>query len=659
MFDLGSIIAHIKADISDFQSGMKRAESDANGFGSTLKKIGSDIADFGKQAAVFTGVIGAGLTLATKTGLESAAQFEQYQVAFTTLLKDQKAAATAIKNIQKDAAATPFELAPLVAANQRLISAGISADQARKNVISLGNAISATGGSGVELERLSTNLQQIKAVGKATALDIKQFAFAGINVYQLLADATGKNVKEVQDMEVSYELLMKAFDKASQKGGMFEGAMEKQSKTLNGLISTLKDTVSLGLKDILVNSGIFDAIRNGVASMIPALESGVASTTRFFTVLSNGISLLQSIMSGENVLSEVREFISYFTGGQMPEENHPAVQFMYFLANALKTLGDWVVANHELVMTFLQGLAVAVGALLIIGTVTALLTALLNPLTLVALGIAALYTAWQTNFLGIQTITQAVVDFIVNIFNTFLLPTFLAFSDWLTTYFFPAVNNVFNGLLVPMFNSFVAWFKERWDFIMMMISGTWQIIRGIITIAWNYIYGFLTAGLQILTGDWKGAHETLQNIGKKNWEAIKGILNGVVDFIKGWAGIVFNALVEPFERAWQKVKELAEKIKGAMDPNQRHSPSLVDRVEKGVRDLNSAWEGVKFGTQTIAASMTSTSAVGIAPAGGGMGNTTVVVDMNGAYIGNESVAQQMGEKIGDQIIKKLQVNLKI
>lgn len=54
------------------------------------------------------------------------------------------------------------------------------------------------GGGSDELGRMAQNLQQIKNAGKATAADIKQFAYAGIDVYGILADYTGKSTAEVQ-----------------------------------------------------------------------------------------------------------------------------------------------------------------------------------------------------------------------------------------------------------------------------------------------------------------------------------------------------------------------------------------------------------------------------------------------------------------------------
>ena len=130
--------------------------------------------------------------------------------------------------------------------------------------MALGDAISATGGGNAELSRMSANLQQIANVGKASAIDIKQFAYAGINVYQVLADYTGKSVQEVQKMTISYDTLSQALIAASEEGGRYYNAMDTQSQTMNGRVSTLKDNVSqlAGLMTSDLSSGIGVVIGN-------------------------------------------------------------------------------------------------------------------------------------------------------------------------------------------------------------------------------------------------------------------------------------------------------------------------------------------------------------------------------------------------------------
>lgn len=598
-FDVGSVVAHIKADLTDFNNGMNEAKNKANGFASHLQGVGDSIAGFGKQAAIFTGVVAGGLGIAGKMALDYAGKYEQYQIAFTTLLKDEKKAGEAILQIQKDAAATPFEMAPLIMGNQRLISAGVNADRARIDIINLGNAISATGGGNAELERLSTNLQQIKAVGKASALDIKQFAFAGINVYDMLSKSMGKSVEQIKDMDITYDDLTKAFAKAAGKGGLFEDAMKKQSLTLNGLISTLKDTVNIGLKDILVNSGAFDAIRNAVAQLIPFLQNvAVPAIVGFFTELAKG-----------------------------HDSTNQVVQFIMYFVDAFMVLVGWISENQELVMTFLKGLAIAIGALLVIGTITALVTALANPLVLVALLIAALYTAWETNFMGLRDITSAIFTEVVNFFQNYLMPAIQVF---------------------------VAYWQQIWPYVSLILQGAWQIIIGVIQVAWAIVYGLIKVGLALLSGDWKAAWEAIKQMVSTAWEGIKNIFNGALNFIKGWGGWLFDELTAPFRRAWEEISKLVNKIKDALDFTKRHSPSVVDIVRNGVKQVNKAMDGLEFSTSL-------TPSVAAAVVGGNAGSTNVAnvtVDLSGAIITDELAAMRIGEKIGDSIISKLQLNVR-
>lgn len=199
-----------------------------------------------------------------QSGIEYNAQIEKYTTGLTNMLGSAEAAQQAMENIQQDAARTPFNVDSLVSANQYLISAGENATYARKTIMALGDAVSATGGGSDELNRMAQNLQQIDNTGKASAVDIKQFAMAGINVYGILSDYTGKTTAEVQNMTISYDLLTQALQAASEEGGRYYNSMDTQSQTMNGRVSTLQDNVKqlAGLLTGDLSSGIGVVISN-------------------------------------------------------------------------------------------------------------------------------------------------------------------------------------------------------------------------------------------------------------------------------------------------------------------------------------------------------------------------------------------------------------
>lgn len=181
---------------------------------------------------------------AVSTGIEYNAQIETYRTGLTNMLGSAEAANQALEKMKQDAARTPFDTESIVKANQYLIGAGENAAYARKTILALGDAVSATGGGSDELNRMAQNLQQIANVGKASSVDIKQFAFSGINIYQVLADYTGKSVKDVQSMTITYDVLTKALQAAAEEGGRYYNSMDTQSQTLTGRLSTLKDNAT-------------------------------------------------------------------------------------------------------------------------------------------------------------------------------------------------------------------------------------------------------------------------------------------------------------------------------------------------------------------------------------------------------------------------------
>lgn len=260
IYNTNAELLNLKGRLHDAENGLGEFASKADDAKGSLDGLasadtGSSMFD-GLQSAVTKGSIAANLfsTVSGKiieagkqvvsTGVQYNAQLEQYQTALTNMLGSEAEAVALLDEIKQDAAKTPFDTAGLVKANELLISTGIDAESSRRTILALGDAVSATGGGNDELSRMAQNLQQIQNAGKATSADIKQFAYAGIDVYGILADYTGKTAEEVQKMTVTYDLLSNALISAADEGGRYFNSMNTQSETLNGQWSTLKDNAT-------------------------------------------------------------------------------------------------------------------------------------------------------------------------------------------------------------------------------------------------------------------------------------------------------------------------------------------------------------------------------------------------------------------------------
>lgn len=232
--------------------------------------LGSMAGTAAKLTAGFYAIKGAfsAVSGVLSTGFGVAAQMQTAQVGLETLLGSSEAAATTIARLKVEAARTPFELPGLSQATQLLSSVTKDGDRSIDILLDVGEALAAMGKGQAELDRIVVNLQQVAAVGRASSIDIKQFAFAGIPIYEMLAETTGKTGEALQmlieDGGITFDTLTTMFDRANDSGGQFFNAFKNQSGTFNQSLSNLKDSFGLFAADVVEKSGLFDGVTKGM-----------------------------------------------------------------------------------------------------------------------------------------------------------------------------------------------------------------------------------------------------------------------------------------------------------------------------------------------------------------------------------------------------------
>lgn len=281
-----------------FSAKIQQADNQAQHLNQTVEQTKTGFATLQTVALAAAAAIGYAFGQQARSIVDAGSEVETATIGLTTLLKDQNAAAQVIQNTMQDAARTPFEFRGLLMANRALISAGESAENSRQVVLDLANAIAATGGGNAELERMVVNMQQIKNVGKAAAIDIKQFAFAGINIYQALAEVTGKNVDELKDMDVTYDMLTVALRKAAEEGGIYANGLQNMSKSTAVAISNIGDAIfQLRVKIFNKMKPAIDTLTNGVKSLIGFTEQYIKSNQKsIMSILQFASSIAQGLM---------------------------------------------------------------------------------------------------------------------------------------------------------------------------------------------------------------------------------------------------------------------------------------------------------------------------------------------------------------------------
>lgn len=299
---IGSIHYDLDLDDKDFKKKLSSASDDIKGFKGQLEAAEKGSLMFASGLAA----IGAAAIGAIGFGVKFAADIETMTQGFVTLLGSTEEANAAIAMIKKDAAKTPFELPGLINANQLLTSVTKDAQKSERFLLNIGKALTAMGKGQPELDRIIVNLQQIGAIGHANALDLKQFAFAGIPIYDMLNErikGTGKNLEDMTaNGEITFELLTDLFNKAGEGSGRFARAFELQGGTFNQVMSNFKDNIGIALGEIAKQTGVFDAVKLGLAGLTdfigkntPLLVQGIKD---FVTVITENAPIIIGFLVG-------------------------------------------------------------------------------------------------------------------------------------------------------------------------------------------------------------------------------------------------------------------------------------------------------------------------------------------------------------------------
>jgi len=142
----------------------KEASDNLQKFSDNMTKIGGKITEIGSALTRYITTPIAGLLT---TGVTLNATLERTEKSFETFLGSTEQAQKSIAQIKKDASGSLFNTQSLLKANQMLISTGRNADDSRKTIMALANAVTATGGGNDELVRMASNLQQISNARKS------------------------------------------------------------------------------------------------------------------------------------------------------------------------------------------------------------------------------------------------------------------------------------------------------------------------------------------------------------------------------------------------------------------------------------------------------------------------------------------------------------
>lgn len=268
--------------------GLQSLSTATTAAGSAARKSGDDFGSFVKQALAFaTGTSISGLARQFvgdvigmgEGALQSAGDFEQAQIAFGVFLGGAEKATDFLTRLQQFANVSPFRFEPLQQASRELLAMGVNGDQVLPLLKDIATAVSAVGGSDASLQRVTAALAKMGAEGKTSAVFLNELTRDGIPAWSMLAEATGKTIPQLRELSAAGEITADTFQRAFSTYVVehYSDALEKQSHTWNGLVSTAQDLE--GQFSRTFGAGLVEALEPRLQALVTTLSDPKVITT--------------------------------------------------------------------------------------------------------------------------------------------------------------------------------------------------------------------------------------------------------------------------------------------------------------------------------------------------------------------------------------------
>ena len=329
----------------DTKETARKVESEVKKVSKTTQKQMDDCADSvkalnktAKSLAIGAVALGGAVI---GTGVKYNSQIEQYTAGFQTLLGSTEKAEETLAQLREFASKTPFELTDLANASTTLLAFGEDINDLMPDLKMLGDI---SLGNSEKFKGLALVFGQVKSQGRLMGQDLLQMINQGFNPLQIISEKTGKSVATLKDEmakgQISFEMVAEAMQIATSAGGKFYNAMDTQSKTLKGQLSTLQDnvadfagTVSEDLSEHLTNN-VLPALIDKVSELKEAWEDGslqknlgfAAAAATTFGVAVAGLNIALVVKDMYNLVKGVKDYTAVTKLGTIAQKGFNAAQ---------------------------------------------------------------------------------------------------------------------------------------------------------------------------------------------------------------------------------------------------------------------------------------------------------------------------------------------
>lgn len=219
--------------------------------GARAKKATAKFKDLGKNmqtAGMKLLGFGAGMAALAGLALKKSGDIESMRVSFQTLTHDVDKGNAALQSVIEFTASTPFELKGVSSVATGLLAVGFKTEELTSKLRVLADV---SAGVSKPIEDVAQAYLKAKSTGKLSTEVLNQFLEKNIVLWPELEKNLGKNKVQIQKLmsagKLGFNVLDDALANMSKEGGAFYQMTEKQSKTFNGLFSTMSDNWGFAL----------------------------------------------------------------------------------------------------------------------------------------------------------------------------------------------------------------------------------------------------------------------------------------------------------------------------------------------------------------------------------------------------------------------------
>lgn len=276
----GSLGFKATLDIDDFNVSSeaieRRIKKVANNVEGESGKMEDSLLSFAQNGAkyIVSYLVGQGMGSLLNSIVQTRGQFQQLEIAFETILGSGSKAKALMNQLVDTAARTPFDLMGVASSAKQLLAYGIAAEDVNDTLVRLGNIAS---GLSIPLQDIAYLYGTTMTQGRLYAQDLNQFTGRGIPMVKELAKILGVAESQVKTLvsegKVGFPEVQQVIQNLTNEGGMFFNLMEKQSKSLTGMIANLGDAWDSALNKLGEdNQDVFAAGISGATYLVEHLE---------------------------------------------------------------------------------------------------------------------------------------------------------------------------------------------------------------------------------------------------------------------------------------------------------------------------------------------------------------------------------------------------